>query len=642
MFSNTKSSARRIVSLAVLSAAMWAAGAAEAGITLYVDDDAPPGGDGLTWDTAFRHLQDALAAAQPGSDVEEIHVGQGIYRPDLDEAGNVTPGDQTETFQLISRVSLLGGYAGYGAGNPDDRNIDTYITTLSGDLAGDDEPEYVNYEENSWHVVTGSGTDETALIEGFTITAGYASGPQYPESYDACGAGMFNDVGSPTVRDCTFAWNRSLDGGAGLLNLFYSSPKVTDCLFDHNWAGVSSDYGHGGGIFNGIDSQPQISGCTFRDNVASSKGGGMWNYSLDQLVVTDCTFENNIANESGGGLMFWSCAGVSVVGCTFENNSSPWGAGFGCYGSTDITVAACTFAGNNAVYGGGMAVEGADPTIINCLFVGNEAAVYGGGLHTWTGGNPTLINCTFSNNTAATGGGVYNHDANGVVMANCILWANSGEEIEGAPALVTYSDVQGGYPGTGNIDEDPEFVDPDNGDYHLQSPTSPCIDAGDNDPVPEGIETDLDGNPRFAKDQCTENTGHGNPPIVDIGAYEFQPPCPCDFDCDGDVDTGDLLTLLAAWGECPVYCPWDFNGDGVVDELDEDILWEHWGDCPEPPEECPWDLNGDGVVDFADLTELQEHFGPCPLDECPTDVDGDGDTDTADLLALLAAWGECP
>jgi hypothetical protein len=86
--------------------------------------------------------------------------------------------------------------------------------------------------------------------------------------------------------------------------------------------------------------------------------------------------------------------------------------------------------------------------------------------------------------------------------------------------------------------------------------------------------------------------------------------CPADFDDDGDVDTGDLLTLLAAWGDCPFNCPWDFNGDGVVD--------------------------------FADLIELQEHFGPCPLDECPTDIDGDGDTDTADLFALLAAWGECP
>jgi len=86
-----------------------------------------------------------------------------------------------------------------------------------------------------------------------------------------------------------------------------------------------------------------------------------------------------------------------------------------------------------------------------------------------------------------------------------------------------------------------------------------------------------------------------------------------DVDGDDDTDTADLLALLAAWGDCPSPpCPWDFNGDDMVDEADQDILMAHWGDCPDPPEECPWDLNGDGVVDGVDLMELLNHFGPCP------------------------------
>ena len=90
----------------------------------------------------------------------------------------------------------------------------------------------------------------------------------------------------------------------------------------------------------------------------------------------------------------------------------------------------------------------------------------------------------------------------------------------GAPTF-TFSDVQGGFTGTGNIDADPMFVDPDNGDYRLAA-GSPCIDAGDNTAVPAGITTDLDGNPRFVDDPSTIDSGNGDPPIVDMGAFEFQ------------------------------------------------------------------------------------------------------------------------
>ena len=144
-----------------LGLAMTTPSTTRSGTILYVDDDAPPGGDGQSWETAFHYLQDALAAAQPGSGVEEIRVGQGAYRPDQDEAGNVTPGDREAAFTLAGGVVHLGGYAGYGATDPDARDVELYETILTGDLNGDDEPDFVNYEDNSFHVTPVSYTHLT-------------------------------------------------------------------------------------------------------------------------------------------------------------------------------------------------------------------------------------------------------------------------------------------------------------------------------------------------------------------------------------------------------------------------------------------------------------------------------------------------
>ena len=108
---------------------------------------------------------------------------------------------------------------------------------------------------------------------------------------------------------------------------------------------------------------------------------------------------------------------------------------------------------------------------------------------------PTVTNCTFWEDTDAA---IYNDDF--------------------AEPIVTYSNVEGGYPGTGNIDADPLFVDPDIGDLHLGA-GSPCIDAA-NGPVAPGH--DMDGNGRF-DDPDSPNTGVG-PPWADMGAYEYQPP----------------------------------------------------------------------------------------------------------------------
>jgi hypothetical protein len=174
-------------------------------------------------------------------------------------------------------------------------------------------------------------------------------------------------------------------------------------------------------------------------------------------------------------------------------------------------------------------------------------------------------------------------------MTNSILWGDSPGEIHNVSATpaVTYSDIQGGYMGTGNINADPMFVDEANGDLHLK-PFSPCIDAGNNS-APALPTTDIDGDDRKIDAPTVADTGNGTPPIVDMGADEFvplAPVCEGNFDDDGDVDGSDLAMFAADFGrtDCATGdpCEGDFDGDNDVDGSDLAMFAADFGrtDCP--------------------------------------------------------------
>ena len=463
-----------------------------------------------------------------------------------------------------------------------------------------------------------SGETSAAVLDGFTIRGGRMGSGQ--ECLLAVGGGIRCVDSSPTIINCIITGNRASSFcsgvGAGIHSLG-GSPTIINCTFINNRAFGLESGAAGGGIFCGTGS-PLIANCTFIGNTALTGEG-----------------------VASGGALFTSTGNAIVVNCTFSANSSDTG--------------------------GGMKNLNSSPTVINCAFSENIA----------------------SSCCGDSGGGMHNsHDSSAVVI-NSILWNNSPDQLLdafGAATTVTYSNVQGGWSGAGlnNIDADPLFVLPGNcciphdgpgcddpgcqalvcgacpfccavpwaqfcvdlaadlcGDLCFSrrlSPGSPCIDAGDNTAVPADITTDLDGNPRFVDDPDTVDSGMGDPPIVDMGAYEFQgPPCPGDLDGDGNVFVTDLLLLLMDFGSCNG-SPADLDGDGCVTVADLLTLLGTWGPCPGSP--CVWDVNGDGTVDPTDLRLVLGNLGPC--EGCPEDVNGDGVVNGQDAAAVATHFGPCP
>ncbi len=649
------------------------AAAAGSGSARFVDDDAAPGGDGLAWGSAYRFLQSALAEAAASSGaVTEIRLAQGVYRPDRDETTPGGTGDRGATFQLINALALRGGYAGPGAPDPDLRQPEVYQSVLSGDLDSDDGPGFANIGENAWHVVTGTGADATAILDGLVITAGNAdasspineggglycgifSAPTVVEctfsanSAAVAGGAMSGVFCHPSLVACTFVGNRSDDVGGAVAGFVHSEIALTGCLFQANVAFqggalynnesdplidtctfVANSATGAGAILNHVGSDPLLIDCVLDGNFAESGAGAKMNDSGSPVIV-GCTFAGNHTNGGNGGGLLSIGGSLTVIGSTFEANHAWFGNAILLTGTSTVVIGStflrnsptggwqytwggamqitssapllvnCAFLGNSSNYGG--AINNlfiADPMLVNCILVGNfaeRAAAFGGGQ-----GAPSLVNCTIADNVATLAPGALELAFSDATLANCVVAGNQPGQLD--DALITFSCVEGGFAGAGNIAGPPLFVrnpdpgpdrawgteDDDYGDLRLDG-GSPCIDAGDNGAVPEDAQ-DLDGdgdeveplpvdaagNARFVDDPEIVDTGWGTPPLVDMGALERQPPCPADVDGDGIVGINDFLDLLAAWGPNPGH-PADIDQDGSVGITDFLALLSAWGPC---------------------------------------------------------------
>ena len=297
------------------------------GATIYVDSTR--NGDGSSWTNAYKYLQDALAAA--ASD-DEIRVAEGIYIPDRSLANPGGNGDRAATFQLKTGVGIYGGFPG-GGGSWEDRDPEAYRAILSGDLNGDDIG-FTNNADNSYHVARALGTDSTAVLDGFTITAGNANGG----GMDGDGGGMSNYQSSSSLVNCTFTGNFTQKRGGAMANK-QCDLTVANCIFYGNLADNA-----GGAIFN-QNSNPTFLNCIFIDNSAGIFGGGIHNCSASNETLFNCTFTGNSAGDYGGGISN-DLSDSTIGNCILWDNTAPNGSQLSLQSGSSLSVSYCCLQGS--------------------------------------------------------------------------------------------------------------------------------------------------------------------------------------------------------------------------------------------------------------------------------------------------------
>ena len=281
-------------------------------------------------------------------------------------------------------------------------------------------------------------------------------------------------------KDSELAWCTITGSSQGGVRIRSSKPAFYDCQITGN--SLSGSEIGGAGIWT--DSPLTLKGCTISNNALLGAVGGTGGtaagagiFSTASLVLERCVLSGNSARFSGNGLGLLVTLGTAICSrdsLTLNN----------CLIHHNEAIAAVPFGGRGLATGGGVFCEGtlaATNCVISDNYLQGSSEAYGGGIYLVDG---TLIHCTVSGNRAVAptteAGGIATtaHPANPVMIANSIVWDNSPAEMEGEFS-VSYSDVMGGAPGTGNINRNPLF---ESGGYFVVE-GSPCIDAGN--PAPE-------------------------------------------------------------------------------------------------------------------------------------------------------------
>jgi len=574
-------------------------------------------------------------------------------------------GDISVTSLIIDpgvRVCFLGNYVLEVAG---------IITAVGG--PEEEEIIFTKHEDNldGWQGILFNYSSASSILKHCRIECSINSGIRIVETL-------------PTIEDCKITGSRANHGGGMSIQLSSEDILIIkDSLIENNISNPAQANGNyvGGGIYANLGPSANLllSHCEIKGNTSNSR----------------CNTPSCTATGRGGGIYKTGLGKLTLEGCIVENNLVDAREN---YGSSYAYAKS---------YGGGVYVDNGELEAVNSVIKYNRAYAlsdfystsnaYGGGIHL-KAGISNITNCTVRNNLvevqysgshssgAADGGGL-SREGGTMTVVNSILFFNqkringvtSNSQIYGSPT-VTYSDVQDGYEGEGNINQNPSFID----NHHIDPISSPCIDVGNNEGI-TGIGlpgTDIDGEPRIC-----DGDGDGIA-IVDMGVDEV---CKCTSDeqCpDDDCNTGkcNLQTgecykqpkpegtacddgkfctktdkcqsgqCVGSGNPCPddgLYC----NGNEGCDE-DNNICTssgdpcapdlccdEEYNLCYMPPcDICKCDVSGDGQCTPQDaLCSFQVYLGICPTacgacEDICCDVNEDGRCTPADALCRFQEY----
>ena len=460
--------------------------------TWHVDAGGVPPGTGTSSDP-FTSVQAAIS--QPATlSGDTILVRPGTYEEDVD---------------FLGKTLVLRSSAGRDVTTLRSGSLGTVVRAVSGE---------------------GPGT----AIEGFTLRDG-GGWPTAVEvnasslSIDAClvlqnGASYDLTVGI-TDANVSISNTDFRENGGGVIRSGRSTLVLDRVLIED---GLQS---FGAGLWMG-DSDVTITDSAFRGCRAYGgpfgEGGAIYvtgGAAPSRLIVERSVFEDNYAYDLGGAISVGGGAeqviDVTMRDCTVTGCTADFGAGALAWngGAGTVLLEGCTIAGNgpSGVFGatdGGAAWNGRPARYVGCTFVGNEGRSI---LNSLPG--TVFERCTLARNAVA-------HPSEPLRIAlggeyrDCILYDNTATTLETDPSNVTYSNVEGGFPGVGNIDVDPQFVHPVVGDFRLR-PLSPCIDAGDpSSPLDaDGTRADMGALPYDQSVPCPSPEPYCEPKLHSGGCF---------------------------------------------------------------------------------------------------------------------------